>query len=122
MEESMNYWGEDTGIEIDEPFDGIEVDENLVEAWGNASNDELLDELVGSIALETIPLVENVSEYVESKKKKKEKRKATPFFERPVIAMDTEYVESECGTYNRILSYQFAVLYKGKLSTTILFP
>ncbi|RMZ61351.1 hypothetical protein, partial [Vibrio anguillarum] len=69
MEESMNYWGEDTGIEIDEPFDGIEVDENLVEAWGNASNDELLDELVGSIALETIPLVENVSEYVESKKK-----------------------------------------------------
>ncbi|EJE8549047.1 hypothetical protein M5238_003799 [Vibrio vulnificus] len=122
MEESMDYWGEETGVEIDESFDGIEVDENLVEAWGNASNDELLDETLGSIALERMPSVEKVSEYVKSKKNKKEKRKATPFFERPVIAMDTEYVESECGTYNRILSYQFAVLFNGMLSTIILFP
>ncbi|EGR0636828.1 hypothetical protein E5T98_18310 [Vibrio vulnificus] len=122
MEESMNYWGEDTGVEIDESFDGIEVDENLVEAWGNASNDDLLDETLGSIALERMPSVEKVSEYVKSKKKKKEKRKATPFFERPVIVMDTEYVESECGACNRILSYQFAVLFNGMLSTIILFP
>ncbi|NMS58383.1 hypothetical protein HKB33_02965, partial [Vibrio parahaemolyticus] len=56
------------------------------------------------------------------KQTKRKKRKATPFFERPVIAMDTEYVESECGPYNRILSYQFAVLFEGKLSTIIFLP
>ena len=35
MEESMDYWIEDVDIKIEESFDGIEVDENLVEAWGN---------------------------------------------------------------------------------------
>ncbi|MHA2734002.1 hypothetical protein [Vibrio campbellii] len=125
MEESMDYWTEDVDIKIEESFDGIEVDENLVEAWGNASNDEHVDETLGSVAHETMPPVEIASNYVKPKKKekgKRKKRKATKFFERPVLAMDTEYVESECGTFNRILSYQFAVLFNGKLSTTILFP
>ncbi|WP_282110766.1 DNA polymerase [Shewanella algicola] len=55
-------------------------------------------------------------------KAKRKKRKVTPFFERPVIAIDTEYTESDCGEYNSILSYQLAVLYKGLLSTLILYP
>lgn len=91
MEENMNYWAEDSGVEIEESFDGIEVDESLVEAWGNASNDDHVDETLGSISEETKPLVENINEYENSKKKSKRYKARTKFFDRPIISFDTEY-------------------------------
>ncbi|ENV4251655.1 DNA polymerase [Vibrio parahaemolyticus] len=122
MEESMNYWAEDTDIKVEESFDGIEVDENLVEAWGNASNDEHVDEVLGSIALKTMPPIESVSSYVKSKKKSKRYKARTKFFDRPIISFDTEYVLSKCGKYNRVLSYQFVTLHNGKVSKLVLYP
>ncbi|MEZ8107151.1 DNA polymerase [Vibrio cortegadensis] len=122
MEESMNYWAEDAVIKIEESFDGIEVDENLVEAWGSASNDEHVDETLGSISVETMPPVENISEYVNTKKKSKRYKARTKFFDRPIISFDTEYVLSKCGKYNRVLSYQFVTLHDGKVSKLVLYP
>lgn len=122
MEESMNYWAEDTGIKLEESFDGIEVDENLVGAWGDAINDELVDESLGSISLETMSPVENVLEYDNSKKKSKRYKARTKFFDRPIISFDTEYVLSKCGKYNRVLSYQFVTLHNGKVSKLVLYP
>ncbi|CAK3967925.1 DNA-directed DNA polymerase [Vibrio crassostreae] len=121
MEESMNYWAEDTDIKVEESFDGTEVDENLVEAWGNASNDEHVDETLGSISLETMPLIGNVLGYENSKKNKRYKAR-TKFFARPIISFDTEYVLSKCGKYNRVLSYQFVTLHNGKVSKLVLYP
>ncbi|TBT16645.1 hypothetical protein D5E84_19290 [Vibrio parahaemolyticus] len=77
MEESMDYWTEDVDIKIEESFDGIEVDENLVEAWGNASNDEHVDETLGSVAHETMPPVEIASNYVKPKKKREREAQET---------------------------------------------
>ncbi len=122
MEESMNNWGENAGVEIDESFDGIEVEENLAEAWGDASNNELVNESLGSIAVETVPPIESVSEYVKSKKKSKRYKARTKFFDRPIISFDTEYVLSKCGKYNRVLSYQFVTLHNGKVSKLVLYP
>ncbi|EHY9860720.1 hypothetical protein K5B43_004032 [Vibrio parahaemolyticus] len=122
MEESMNYWAEDTDIKIEESFDGIEVDENLLEAWGNTSNDEFKNESLGSIALETMPPVEDISEYVNSKKKSKRYKARTKFFERPIISFDTEYTLSKSGKSNRVDSYQFVTLHNGKVSKLVLYP
>ncbi|MDA0143752.1 hypothetical protein OCT63_05800 [Vibrio sp. RW] len=122
MEESMNYWAEDADIKIEESFDGIEVDESLVEAWGNASNDEHVDETLGSISVETIPPVENISKSENSKDKSKRYKARTKFFDRPIISFDTEYVLSKCGKYNRVLSYQFVTLHNGKVSKLVLYP
>ncbi|EDM69284.1 DNA-directed DNA polymerase [Moritella sp. PE36] len=56
------------------------------------------------------------------KAKKGKRRVGTKFFERPTVSLDTEYTESPCGTYNRILSYQFVVRHEGKSSGIILYP
>ena len=56
------------------------------------------------------------------KAKKVKRRKGTTFFKRPTVSLDTEYTESPCRTYNRILSYQFVVRYFGKSSSLILYP
>ncbi|MDW2459372.1 hypothetical protein R7Z50_30495, partial [Vibrio sp. 1249-1] len=92
--------------------------EEAVSSWGEAQPSEPTS--FDSVKRKAKPLVGRKPK--KKKQTKRKRREATPFFERPVIAMDTEYVESECGTYNRILSYQFAVLFKGELSTIILFP
>ena len=92
--------------------------EEAVSSWGEAQPSEPTS--FDSVKRKAKPLLGRKPK--KKKQAKRKKRKATPFFERPVIAMDTEYVESECGTYNRILSYQFAVLFEGKLSTIILLP
>ncbi|HCD5200354.1 hypothetical protein [Vibrio parahaemolyticus] len=94
------------------------TEEEAVSAWGEAQPSEPTS--FDSVKRKAKPLVGRKPK--KKKQTKRKRREATPFFERPVIAMDTEYVESECGSYNRILSYQFAVLFQGKLSTIILFP
>ncbi|MDV5170981.1 hypothetical protein [Photobacterium rosenbergii] len=40
----------------------------------------------------------------------------------PIVAIDTEYTASACGTENNILSYQFAIRFKGQMTTLILYP
>ncbi|MGS0675742.1 DNA polymerase [Shewanella sp. 125m-1] len=122
MQESLNCWAEDMDTEIDESVEVIDVDENFADAWGDASNDEPLDESLSSISLETMPPVESVREYVQSKKTSKRHKARTTFFERPIISFDTEYVLSKCRKFNRVLSYQFVVLHKGKLSKLVLYP
>lgn len=94
------------------------TEDEAVSAWGEAQPSEPTS--FDSVKRKAKPLVGRKPK--KKKQTKRKRREATPFFERPVIAMDTEYVESKCGGYNRILSYQFAVLFQGKLSTIILFP
>ncbi|MCU8412442.1 DNA polymerase [Vibrio vulnificus] len=122
MDESLNYWGEDTGIEIEETLDGVEIDENVADAWGDVSNDGWVDESSGRDELTSMPDIESVAEYVRSKKKSKRCKARTKFFDRPIVSFDTEYELSKCGKYNRILSYQFVVLHQGNVSKTVLYP
>ncbi|MEZ8694364.1 DNA polymerase [Vibrio splendidus] len=117
-----------------ETFEWLEQDasammDSLVEAGWQESKQELaIDSWEVQEPVDVFEAVEpKAKPYIGKKPQKKEKvkrkkRKVTPFFERPVIAIDTEYTESDCGEYNSILSYQLAVLYKGLLSTLILYP
>ncbi|TKF21954.1 hypothetical protein FCV43_08990 [Vibrio genomosp. F6] len=117
-----------------ETFEWLEQDastmmDSLVEAGWQESKQELaMDSWEVQEPVDVFEAVEpKAKPYIGKKPQKKakvkrKKREVTPFFERPVIAIDTEYTESDCGEYNSILSYQLAVLHKGLLSTLILYP
>lgn len=66
--------------------------------------------------------INHSSDKVKDKAKKRKRRVGTKFFERPTVSLDTEYTESPCRTYNRILSYQFVVRHGDKSSSIILYP
>lgn len=118
MSENFDWLEQASDLSMDNLATSGWTEEEVVSSWEETQSSE--PDSFDSVKRKAKPLVGRKPK--KKKQAKRKKRKATPFFERPVIAMDTEYVESECGTYNRILSYQFAVLFKGKLSTIILFP
>lgn len=118
MSENFDWLEQASDLSMDNLATSGWTEEEVVSSWEETQSSE--PDSFDSVKRKAKPLVGRKPK--KKKQTKRKKRKATPFFERPVIAMDTEYVESECGTYNRILSYQFAVLFKGKLSTIILFP
>lgn len=120
MSENFNWLEKEANLNMDSLATLGWVEDEPKDNWGDPTSHES-----AAFSSTKHSVKPKVGMEVKSKGKKgakRKKRKATPFFERPVIAMDTEYAESTCGTYNRILSYQFAVLFNGKLSTTILFP
>ncbi|HHC7364642.1 TPA: hypothetical protein ACN30O_003198 [Vibrio parahaemolyticus] len=118
MNETYDWLEQSSDLNMDNLATSGWTEDEAVSAWGEAQPSEPTS--FYSVKRKAKPLVGRKPK--KKKQTKRKRREATPFFERPVIAMDTEYVESECGTYNRILSYQFAVLFKGELSTIILFP
>ncbi|HCE1991203.1 TPA: hypothetical protein NGS96_003847 [Vibrio parahaemolyticus] len=118
MNETYDWLEQSSDLNMDNLATSGWTEDEAVSAWGEAQPSEPTS--FDSVKRKAKPLVGRKPK--KKKQTKRKRREATPFFERPVIAMDTEYVESECGTYNRILSYQFAVLFKGELSTIILFP
>ncbi|MBY8245112.1 hypothetical protein KW524_13295 [Vibrio fluvialis] len=118
MNEKYDWLEQASDLSMDNLATSGWTEEEAVSAWGEAQPSEPAS--FDGVKRKAKSIV--LRKPKKKKQTKRKKRKATPFFERPVIAMDTEYVESECGTYNRILSYQFAVLFEGKLSTIILFP
>lgn len=118
MNETYDWLEQSSGLSMDNLATSGWTEEEAVSAWGEAQPSEPTS--FDSVKRKAKPLVGRKPK--KKKQTKRKRREATPFFERPVIAMDTEYVESKCGGYNRILSYQFAVLFQGKLSTIILFP
>ncbi|EOC1778122.1 hypothetical protein [Vibrio fluvialis] len=118
MSENFDWLEQSSDLNMDNLATSGWTEDEAVSAWGEAQPSEPTS--FDSVKRKAKPLVGRKPK--KKKQTKRKRREATPFFERPVIAMDTEYVESECGTYNRILSYQFAVLFEGKLSTIILFP
>lgn len=109
MSESFDWLEQDSDLTMDSIATSGWTEEKVVSTWDEAQADASTS--ISSVKRKARPLMAR-----KSKKKKKEvkrkRREATPFFERPIVAMDTEYVESECGTFNRILSYQFAVLFR----------
>ncbi|MEZ9747563.1 hypothetical protein AB4320_23040 [Vibrio splendidus] len=118
MSENFDWLEQASDLSMDNLATSGWTEEEVVSSWEETQSSE--PDSFDSVKRKAKPLVGRKPK--KKKQAKRKKRKATPFFDRPVIAMDTEYVESECGTYNRILSYQFAVLFKDKLSTIILFP
>ncbi len=118
MKETYDWLEQSSDLSMDNLATSGWTEDEAVSAWGEAQPSEPAS--FDGVKRKAKSIV--LRKPKKKKQTKRKKRKATPFFERPVIAMDTEYVESECGTYNRILSYQFAVLFEGKLSTIILFP
>ncbi|PMG22539.1 hypothetical protein [Vibrio splendidus] len=118
MSENFDWLEQASDLSMDNLATSGWTEEEAASSWDEAQPSEPTS--FDSVKRKAKPLVGRKPK--KKKQNKRKKRKATPFFDRPVIAMDTEYVESECGTYNRILSYQFAVLFKDKLSTIILFP
>lgn len=118
MSENFDWLEQASDLSMDNLATSGWTEEEAASSWDEAQPSEPTS--FDSVKRKAKPLVGRKPK--KKKQNKRKKRKPTPFFERPVIAMDTEYVESECGTYNRILSYQFAVLFKGELSTIILFP
>ena len=118
MSKNFNWLEQSSDLSMDNLATSGWTEEEAVSAWGEAQPSEPAS--FDGVKRKAKSIV--LRKPKKKKQTKRKKRKATPFFERPVIAMDTEYVESECGGYNRILSYQFAVLFQGKLSTIILFP
>ncbi len=118
MNEKYDWLEQASDLSMDNLATSGWTEDEAVSAWGEAQPSEPAS--FDGVKRKAKSIV--LRKPKKKKQTKRKKRKATPFFERPVIAMDTEYVESECGTYNRILSYQFAVLFEGKLSTIILFP
>ncbi|WP_210450599.1 hypothetical protein [Vibrio crassostreae] len=118
MSENFDWLEQASDLSMDNLATSGWTEEDAANSWDEAQPSEPTS--FDSVKRKAKPLVGRKPK--KKKQNKRKKRKPTPFFERPVIAMDTEYVESECGTYNRILSYQFAVLFKGELSTIILFP
>jgi hypothetical protein len=117
MEESLDCWAEELTVTenslLGNDKASLDLNECMVTAWSDEDNDEFLDE--------SLAPVNNVvkSKMVDRKQRYKA---STPFYDRPVVSFDTEYTLSECGKYNRVISYQFAVLHKGKLSTLVLYP
>lgn len=118
MNETYDWLEQSSDLSMDNLATSGWTEDEAVSAWGEAQPSEPTS--FDGVKRKVKPLVGRKPK--KKKQTKRKRREVTPFFERPVIAMDTEYVESECGTYNRILSYQFVVLFKGKLSTIILFP
>ncbi len=118
MSENFDWLEQDSDLTMDSIATSGWTEEKVVSTWDEAQADASTS--VSSVKRRAKPLMASKSK--KKKVAKRKRREATPFFDRPIVAMDTEYVESECGTYNRILSYQFAVLFKGKLSTIILYP
>ncbi|HHC7250020.1 TPA: hypothetical protein ACN380_003768 [Vibrio parahaemolyticus] len=118
MSKNFNWLEQSSDLSMDNLATSGWTEEEAVSAWGEAQPSEPAS--FDGVKRKAKSIV--LRNPKKKKQTKRKKRKATPFFERPVIAMDTEYVESKCGGYNRILSYQFAVLFQGKLSTIILFP
>ncbi|HCG6900538.1 TPA: hypothetical protein NJ315_004100 [Vibrio parahaemolyticus] len=118
MNENFDWLEQASDLSMDNLATSGWTEEEAVSAWGEAQPSEPAS--FDGVKRKAKSIV--LRKPKKKKQTKRKKRKATPFFERPVIAVDTEYVESACGTYNRILSYQFAVLFNGKLSTIILFP
>ncbi|EGQ9244925.1 hypothetical protein D0D69_21295 [Vibrio parahaemolyticus] len=118
MSKNFNWLEQSSDLSMDNLATSGWTEEEAVSAWGEAQPSEPAS--FDGVKRKAKSIV--LRKPKKKKQTKRKKRKATPFFERPVIAVDTEYVESACGTYNRILSYQFAVLFNGKLSTIILFP
>lgn len=84
--------------------------------------DNFSDNEVMSLVAHVEEKVTYTTNKVKGKANKAKRRKGTPFFERPTVSLDTEYTESSCATYNRILSYQFVVRHNGKSSSLILYP
>ncbi|ELB2151648.1 hypothetical protein QNS29_003804 [Vibrio parahaemolyticus] len=118
MNETYDWLEQSSDLSMDNLATSGWTEEEAVSAWGEAQPSEPAS--FDGVKRKAKSIV--LRKPKKKKQTKRKKRKATPFFERPVIAMDTEYVKSKCGGYNRILSYQFAVLFQGKLSTIILFP
>lgn len=118
MSENFDWLEQASDLSMDNLATSGWTEEEAASSWDEAQPSEPTS--FDSVKRKAKPLVGRKPK--KKKQNKRKKRKPTPFFERPVIAMDTEYVASECGTYNRILSYQFAVLFNDKLSTIILFP
>ncbi|HHG3266348.1 TPA: hypothetical protein ACPVX8_004114 [Vibrio parahaemolyticus] len=118
MNETYDWLEQSSDLSMDNLATSGWTEEEAVSAWGEAQPSEPAS--FDGVKRKAKSIV--LRKPKKKKQTKRKKRKATPFFERPVIAMDTEYVVSKCGGYNRILSYQFAVLFEGKLSTIILFP
>ncbi|MGY0617133.1 hypothetical protein [Vibrio sp. FJH11] len=118
MSESFDWLEQDSDLTMDSIATSGWTEEKVVSTWDEAQADASTS--ISSVKRKARPLMARKSK--KKKEAKRKRREATSFFERPIVAMDTEYVESECGTFNRILSYQFAVLFKGKISTIILFP
>ncbi len=118
MSKNFNWLEQSSDLSMDNLATSGWTEEEAVSAWGEAQPSEPAS--FDGVKRKAKSIV--LRKPKKKKQTKRKKRKATPFFERPVIAMDTEYVVSKCGGYNRILSYQFAVLFEGKLSTIILFP
>ncbi|HCE3276629.1 hypothetical protein P3535_20190 [Vibrio parahaemolyticus] len=118
MNETYDWLEQSSDLSMDNLATSGWTEDEAVSAWGEAQPSEPAS--FDGVKRKAKSIV--LRKPKKKKQTKRKKRKATPFFERPVIAMDTEYVESKCGGYNRILSYQFAVLFQGKLSTIILFP
>ena len=117
MEESLDCWAEELTVTenslLGNDKASLDLNECMATAWSDEDNDEFTDE--------SLAPVNNVvkSKIVDRKQRYKA---STPFYDRPVVSFDTEYTLSECGKYNRVISYQFAVLHKGKLSTLVLYP
>ncbi|OZS41527.1 DNA polymerase [Photobacterium sanguinicancri] len=120
MSESFDWLEQDSGLTMDNLATSGWTEEEHVSTWGVPRHADVEPSSFESVERKAKPLVGRKPK--KKKEAKRKRREATPFFERPVIAIDTEYVESKCGTYNRILSYQFAILFRGKISTIILFP
>ncbi|MCG7584947.1 DNA polymerase [Photobacterium sp. OFAV2-7] len=125
MEESLSVWADELSTVVEEAIEvGQEIDESLMGVWGEASNDFDLESTksISDVVMETMPLVEHLPRKEKAKGKKGRHFARTKFYDRPVIAFDTEYVLSKCGKYNRVLSYQFVVRYNEKTSKLVLYP
>lgn len=119
MSETYDWLEQDTSVTIDQLIEADRVEDSLG-CW-EASQDV-------DVKISSFDNVEPKAKSVlERKIKKKElvvrkRRIGTKFFERPTVSLDTEYTESKCGTYNRILSYQFVVRHGDMSSSIILYP
>ena len=120
MSESFDWLEQDSGLTMDSLATSGWTEEEHVSNWGEPQHADAESSSFECVERKAKPLVGRKPK--KKKQVKRKRREAAPFFERPIVAMDTEYVESDCGTYNRILSYQFAILHGGKISTIILYP
>ena len=50
------------------------------------------------------------------------RRGALPIFQRPILGIDSEWVLSPCGTFNKILSWQFHLRHNGKSCSKVIYP
>ncbi|MEY8198795.1 MAG: hypothetical protein RPS47_06100, partial [Colwellia sp.] len=50
------------------------------------------------------------------------RRGALPIFQRPILGIDSEWVLSPCGTFNKVLSWQFHLLHNGKSCSKVIYP